>query len=142
MCLMKCAVGEIFPELDRVVFLDCDTIVLHDLSDLFTMDMYDNYYAMVRQNNDGRHGKFTKGEYYNTGVLVCNLSLLRDGKEAEIRKSLNTESWRYPEQDCINKLCKGRIMSLGGRWNYTIFNVDDHAIYIRHFAANPTWRNE
>lgn len=46
MALMKTAMTELFPDRDRIVFLDCDTIVEHALDDLFEMKLYD-YYAMV-----------------------------------------------------------------------------------------------
>ena len=142
MCLMKCAVTELFPDRDRIVFLDCDTIVEHDLDDLFEMEMDGCYYASVRQKDDGRCGEFTNGDYFNVGVLVCNLAKLRDGKEAEIRKSLNEKDWRFPEQDCINKLCEGQIKILAGRWNVSQFTEEDDYTFIRHYAAFPTWRTD
>lgn len=139
MCLMKTTMTELFPELDRVLVLDCDTIVEHELKELWQINLDNYYYAMVMQNNDGRGGKFHKGDYYNAGVLLCNLKKLRDGKEAEIRESLNTKEWEFPEQDCIVKLCEGQIYSLPGRWNRSDYTKFDTEQYIRHYAATDHW---
>ena len=81
MALMKTAMTEIFPDKDKVLILDCDTIVEQDISPMWEYDI--DYYGAVRQYDDGRQGRFTTGYYFNVGVLMCNLKKLRDGTEAE-----------------------------------------------------------
>lgn len=137
MALMKTAMTEIFPDKDKVLLLDCDTIVERDISPMWEYDI--DYYGAVRQYDDGRQGRFTTGYYFNVGVLMCNLKKLRDGTEAEIRRRLNERDYTYPEQDAINEVCKDKITSLPSRYNYCPFTIDDGAVYIRHFAALPEW---
>lgn len=139
MVLMKTAMTEIFPDKDKVLILDCDTIVEHDISSLWELDL--DYYAMARQYDDGRQGEFTQGYYFNTGVMMCNLKKLRDGTEAKIRKALNEKWYLYPEQDCINEICKDHITVLPSRYNTCHFTHLDDVIYIRHFAAFSDWVN-
>ena len=144
MALMKAAMHRLpdFKDKDRVLVLDCDTLVEEDLSPLWKMDLTDYYFAMVRQRSDGRNGDFSAdAPYFNTGVMMCNLDELRDGKGDEIINRLNTHYYEYPEQDCINKLCRGKIKELPGRYNYCEFNIQDSKCIIRHYAANKNWTN-
>ena len=141
MVLMKAALSKIFPEYDRVLFLDCDTIVEHDISQLWDLDMKGYYYAAVPQIDDGREGEFSQGAcYYNAGVLMCNLAELRArGMDDYLIQALNTVDYKFCEQDAINKLCEGRILALPGRYNVSNYTVPDSEIYIKHFAANGNW---
>lgn len=141
MVLMKAALSKLFPEYDRVLFLDCDTIVEHDISQLWDLDLSGNYYAMVPQTSDGRGGRFSKGaDYFNGGVMMCNLEQLRaDHMDDELIRVLNTVDFEFCEQDAINKLCEGRILALPGRYNVSNYTVPDTEVYIKHFAANGNW---
>lgn len=139
MCMMKCTMTKYFPDKDRVLILDCDTIVEKDISGLWNLDLTGYYYAAVKQKTDGRQGEFTKGDYFNTGVLLCNLEKLRDGMEDHLIYRLNTNDYKFPEQDCINRYCEGNILPLAGRYNSCFCCVEDKDIYIRHYAADPEW---
>ena len=139
MVLMKCAMTEIFPDKDKVLILDCDTIVEKDISPMWGFDI--DYYGMVRQYDDGRQGQFTQNYYFNAGVMMCNLKKLRDGTEAEIRRRLNEREYAYPEQDAINEVCKDHITVLPSRFNHCQFTLLDDVICIRHFAAFGDWVN-
>ena len=141
MVLMKAALSKIFTEFDRVLFLDSDTIVEHDLSGLFELDLDGYYYAAVPQVDDGREGKFSKGDdYFNCGVLMCNLAELRArGMDDYLIQALNERSYEFCEQDAINEICRGRIKPLPGCWNVSDFTVPDTKTCIHHFAANPSW---
>ena len=140
MVLMKAALSKLFPWYDKVLFLDCDTIVAHDLSVLWEIDLTGNYYAAVPQRNDGRYGAFTTGPYFNTGVLMCNLAELRvDEKDNELIAALNAQNFEFCEQDAIVRLCQYRIYPLLGRYNVCKFTVPDTETYILHFAANGGW---
>ena len=142
MVLMKAALSKVFTDEDVVLWLDCDTLVFKDISNLWDLDLNDYYYAMVKQFSDGRKGTFHRGDYFNAGVMMCNLKKLRkDQKDDEIIDYLNTRSYDFPEQDCINKLCEGKIKPLPGRYNTCDFNVPDDDIYIRHYAADGSWIN-
>lgn len=141
MTLMKAAASKLMPDLDRALILDCDTIVTQDISALWDLDMTGYYYGAVKQPTDGREGQFSRGaDYFNCGVLLCNLEALRDGTEDRLIEALNTIDYEFPEQDCINKLCEGHILPLEGRYNTSDFTIKDGDVYIIHFAANSEWR--
>ena len=141
MVLIKAALSQLFPELDLVLWLDCDTIVHHDLSELWQLDMTDYYYGMALQYDDGRQGKFSEGRpYFNAGVMLCNLKRLRDMRlDHLLINSLNQLPYEFNEQDAINELCQDRILTLPGRYNVSDYTVPDGETWIRHYAADPTW---
>ena len=79
--------------------------------------------------------------YLNGGVLLHNLAKLRDGKDDEIIKELQTVDYPYPEQDVINKLCQGHLLDVGGEYNRSLFTTPtpNAPIRIIHYAAIVEW---
>ena len=147
MMLMKCALSKVFPKKDKVLVLDCDTLVEHDLTGLWDLDMTGYYYAAVPQTRTTYPFPYDRMPkdfvYINAGCLFCNLKELRkDRKDNDIIDAINTNKYRWVEQDCISELCQGHILTLPSRYNQCDFTDTDHfATYIRHFAANKWWRN-
>lgn len=131
MSMMRCALAHLLPDYERVLWLDTDTIVEHDISALWDFDFTGYYYAGVPQPKDSNNGRI----YINAGVLLCNLVELRDGKEDKIIEALNNKWYGFPDQDCTNELCEGRILPLEGRYNISRFTKPDTETYIRHYAA-------
>ena len=140
MTLIKVCASKLI-KCDKALFLDCDTIVEKDLSSLWEIDLSDYYYGAVLQPDDGRCGRFKKGDYFNAGVLLCNLKNLRNGTDDLLIKALQDKDYEFPEQDAINELCEGRILSLPGRYNVSPFTVKDTEVSILHFAADRNWIN-
>lgn len=145
MALMKCALSKVFPRLDRIIVLDCDTIVSGDLSRLWDIDMTDYYYAAVPQISTTVPYVFACQKdvtYINAGLLMCNLKKLRkDKKDDEIISAINSKKYRWVEQDCISDLCRGTILPLKSRYNSCAFTPTDMDVVVRHFAAQDNWRN-
>lgn len=131
MSLMKCALANVLTNYDKVLFLDCDTIVEHDISELWDINMDGYYYAGVKQPQLSSDF-FT---YINTGVLMCNLKELRDGKEDELIRCLNAKDYAFPDQDVINERCQGKIYQLKGRYNRCEWTEQDTETYITHYAV-------
>lgn len=113
---------------DRCLYLDVDTIVLRDLSDLLTMDMGDAYIAGVRaagyywpperrQLHVERLGISAFDQYVNAGVLLMNIAAMReDDIEDEFAKLLGRD-FESQDQDILNVACYGRIRLLPPRYN-------------------------
>lgn len=145
MILMKLAVSKIFEDRDRVLFLDCDTIVEEDLSHLWELDMTDYWYAAVPQTRQTYPSPYNREPddfvYINAGFLFCNLDKLRaDHKDDELIEAVNTKEYTWIEQDCISERCQGGILPLPGRYNTCDFCEVDRTCIVRHFAARGDWR--
>ncbi|MDR0726596.1 MAG: hypothetical protein LBF37_00870 [Rickettsiales bacterium] len=142
---------KIFPNVDRMIYLDSDTIVLEDLTRLFEFDIKNSPLGGVPDFGAalGRDEhikvllgqKINSGTYVNSGVLLINLS-----KMPELL-SVDCELM-YPDQDLINIGLDGRISELPMRYNYIphqenlppeIYTADP-AIY-HFYSIKPYYQN-
>lgn len=114
MILIRAAYSKIFPDLDKILSLDIDTMVVDDISELWELDLSNYYLAGVRDIKYLCKGSF----YMNGGVVMHNLKKIREDYFDEIAISLlNTQRWRYPEQDVFNKIGQGHILELPSMYN-------------------------
>ncbi|MDD3288182.1 MAG: glycosyltransferase [Alphaproteobacteria bacterium] len=148
------------PELDRVIYLDCDLIVRRDLMELWSFDLGTQFVAACRDPigfDVPGLAQDCGGDYFNTGVLLINLAQWR--KEQISAKALavaadfeaQNYSYQFHEQSPLNKAINGRWTVISPTWNYNddicnkaaYFNLDandlaqiseDPAIY--HFRTN------
>lgn len=136
MTLLRLAIYDMLPQHNTVLYLDTDTLVIRDISELFDIDLTDYYYAGVIDEDIGcvdmhvlkAHDTespyrllvrtpYLFGEYYNAGSMLCNLKALRDGKGREIIRMINTEPLQFKDQDAINISCRGKILKLPSDYN-------------------------
>ena len=77
---------QFLPEkMERILYLDADTIVINSLKPLYETDFEDNYFAgcthtkqFLTKVNQSRLHTDKASAYINTGVLLYNLSLMRE----------------------------------------------------------------
>jgi lipopolysaccharide biosynthesis glycosyltransferase len=80
MVLMRSVYSKLFPDLDKILSLDLDTIVTEDISELWELDMSNYFVAGVRDTPE-----FNKnGLYVNGGVLFYNLNKIKERKKDEL----------------------------------------------------------
>lgn len=113
----------IVPErVERLIYLDTDTLILHDLSELYETEMqnfpvaavYDNY--VKKQELIG----VEEGNYFNSGVLLIDVPKWRKQKVSEKTLSYlraNPEKIRYVDQCGLNAVLDGNWMKLPFRFN-------------------------
>lgn len=135
MVMMRLALCHVFPELDRILALDLDTIVREDISDLWNAPVQEHYCAGVIEP-----GKSLSGvPYINMGVVLWNLDMMRQGKADEVIRKLNHYYYRFNEQDCFNECHENKIYRLGAEYNANHYTDMNRGIRIRHYAAEPGW---
>ncbi len=126
--LLRLELAALLPELDRVLYLDCDALVVKDLSELYHVPLGDNLLAAVPERYLGRlpaHSHEVVGDapYCNSGILVMNLELFRKEHLADSLMAKMKEvngRWRLLDQDVLNHVCLGRIYHLPVRYNWMI----------------------
>ena len=145
--LMRFFIPEIFsftPEIERVVYLDCDTIVNHNLQKLFD-EKYDETAFIGAKPELGnhrllrRHRMAVRDNYFNTGVLVFNLAGMRTWGFDIIHQSLTSLFKKFIDQeDSFNWAYGGNTLHvLDWRFNvHPIANVDYRDIKILHTHEN------
>ena len=121
----------ILMDCDRVLYIDCDTLVCGSLSELYASEMNDAAIAAVP---DGEASKelyesarlgLTTGRYYNSGVLLIDCEAIRGGVTQAGMRSLIEEAAAlndlfYPDQDLMNLIYQGKILALDKIWNFTV----------------------
>ena len=136
MVLMRAALSKVFPELDRILSLDVDTIVNHNIDELWDLPLGDVYLAGVSEPLKSTRS----APYVNMGVAMFNLDKLRNNcMDEKIIRSLNRDKFRFAEQDCINLLCKGFILTIPSTYNANHWTEPCEDPKILHFAAESDW---
>ena len=127
-------IPEIVRAYDKVIYLDVDTIVLHDMADLYVhWDLNNCLLGAVkdisiqgkanRKDSDKKdyilnYLKMEKvGDYFQAGVLLMNLKALREDFPLDERIMLSRTDHKYCDQDVLNIKCEGRILYLPLCWN-------------------------
>lgn len=123
-------IPELYPEYDKAVYIDSDTVTLADIADLYNTEMGDNLIAGIpdgavqaipifQEYVEKVIGVADYNNYFNAGIIVMNLKALREYKFQEKFLYL-LEKTKYEvaqDQDYMNRLCKGRVKLLGFEWN-------------------------
>lgn len=116
-------------EIDRILYLDPDILVINPIRNLYETDLTGYMYAAayhnklsIREINRLRLYPYEIDSYYNSGVLLMNLELLRleDGEENIYRFiEENRLKLIMPDQDILNALYAKHIKSLDEKlYNY------------------------
>lgn len=145
----------LFPDLDKVLYLDSDIVVLDDISKLYNVNLGNNLVGACRDEVLSFNAAFrqyadiTVGvhhmKYFNAGILLMNLDQFRKQNIFEKFIQLMRER-KFPvaqDQDYLNVLCANQVKRLPLAWNktpvkQTYFN--DKCVKIAHFKmAHKPW---
>lgn len=135
MTLMRLALPELLPDEHTVLWLDCDTVVVKDISELFFVDLKGKYFAAVEE--PGRSQR--PFVYHNSGVLLIDLDALRDGKYKQLIRLVNGHRMDFPDQDAINLACQQEIKLLSPVYNSCPWTAELPDAKIIHFAADRNY---
>ena len=129
---------ELYPQYDKVLYLDSDIIVLVDISELYNTDMGTNLVAaapddIIQYNKVFQdYAELVVGvakyqNYFNAGVLLMNLDELRKFKfEEKFLYLLGTVKFSVAQdQDYLNRLCKGRVKLVSHDWDVMPYVNDE-----------------
>ncbi len=126
-------IADMFPELDKVIYIDSDTIVQGDISKLYAYDIshYDvgacHEQAMVQTEVYGRYVEVNLGidrnAFFNAGVLLINCRRFRKYKVLEnFVRLLGIYNFRVTQdEDYLNIICRDHVLWLPQTWNTEAF---------------------
>ena len=139
-------IPELFPNYDKVLYMDCDTVALTDVAELYNVDIGENYIGAVADQAVAAvpaFREYTKNalgidaeNYFNSGVIVMNLKKFREvnfcDKFAKVLRSYNFII--APDQDVLNLICKDKVCYYGAGWNkMPIAGEDDKKPQLIHY---------
>ena len=133
--LARLLLDKLLPDrLEKVLYLDGDTIVRGNLQELWGTDLSKNVIAASIEPTVDKKRKnqlgLSNSPYYNAGVLLINLEKWRKNHTGEkIIKYYKKNSGQLfaNDQDAINGSQKGKILTLSPRYNY--YNIFDQYPY-------------
>nr|WP_319474380.1 glycosyltransferase family 8 protein [uncultured Sphaerochaeta sp.] len=130
-------IADILPDYERVLYLDCDTVILDDVGKLYDTEMHGNILAAtldpeipgLAMGKDPSMMSYLKDvlglrdsdPYFQAGVLVIDLKAMRSFHSVDQWIGLVGERrYRFNDQDLLNKECRGRYQLLDMRWNTVV----------------------
>ncbi|WP_326907130.1 glycosyltransferase family 8 protein [Sedimentibacter sp. MB31-C6] len=129
-------------ELDRILYLDVDTVVINPLDNLYNMKFEGAYYiacthvkSFFNKMNCIRLGIREQKTYINSGIMLMNLKALREHQNANDIVVFVQENWAklfLPDQDIISALYGEKIKLVDSR----IYNLSDRILSL-HNATPP-----
>ena len=138
-------IPELLRNFDKVIYLDCDLVVNHDIGELYEINLGNNYVAATRDyvniawNHDPsingdekrKYAKEALGldnfyDYFNAGVMIFNnKELSKEISSLDLFKLAASRKWTWMDQDVLNKVCLGRVEYLIPNWNVMPHNDEE-----------------
>lgn len=151
-------IAEMYPEYDKAIYIDSDTVVQGDISELYDTDIGDCYVgacheqAMVQVDEFGTYVErvigIDRNNFFNAGLLLINC--------VEFREHMVLDKFVHylkqytfvvtQDEDYLNLICKDRVFWLDQRWNTEVFGEipypADEAKMIHYIMVNKPWHYE
>lgn len=113
-------------KIDRILYLDADTIVNGNLKDFYETELRGKVIGMILDSLGRAYKKehlgFSEEEpYYNSGVILFDLRKWREyGYSERIIEHVASKEWNYtsPDQDLLNVVCKNAILTMEAKYNF------------------------
>ena len=126
-------IAEMYPEYDKAVYIDSDTVVCGDISEFYEPDIGDAYLgacheqAMIQVDEYGEYVEKVLGisryNYFNAGVLLINCDRFRIGFVLDkFLQYLHTYDFVVTQdEDYLNLICKDHVFWMDQRWNTEVY---------------------
>ncbi len=141
-------IAEMFPEYNKVIYIDSDTVVFSDIAELFAYDTGDCYLGacreqvMVQEDVFGTYVERVLGidrnRFFNAGILLINCEQFRKNNVLQ-QFALLLQEYNFvvtQDEDYLNLICKDRVLWLPQKWNVEMYGtlpVKEEEICIIHY---------
>ena len=135
-------IPELLSQYEKVIYLDCDTVVCCDIAELLLNEMDGMLIAGVKNRSVPAVAEKRKkclsvdpNGYINAGILVFNVDLWNRentaGKCFDLLNDFPKEELLFLDQDIINMICENRILYLEETWNYMWHMIYGNKEFVR-----------
>ena len=148
-------IAEMFPNYDKALYIDSDTIVLGDISKLYNHDLGDCYVgacneqAMVQVDVYGTYCETVVGvdrnEFFNAGMILINCVQFREKKILDqFINLLGVYNFIVTQdEDYLNAICKGKVKWIDNSWNTEVIGEikysEDEINMIHYIMVAKPW---
>ena len=128
-------IAEKFKQYDKAIYIDSDTIVQGDISELYDTDIGDAYVgacheqAMVQVDEYGTYVEkvigISRHNFFNAGMILINCEQFRAHRVLD-KFIAHLHVYNFvvtQDEDYLNLICKDHVYFLDQRWNTEIFGT-------------------
>ena len=131
-------IAEMFPEYDKAIYIDSDTVVLGDMAEVYAFELGENYVGAAREQvmiQTDVYGTYVekvlgidRNEYFNAGMLVINCRQFRAQHVLDqFVELLHVYNFVVTQdEDYLNLICKNNVFWLPQQWNTEVFGTIDY----------------
>ncbi|MBQ4495163.1 MAG: hypothetical protein II968_05285 [Selenomonadaceae bacterium] len=114
-------------EINKVIYLDGDVIITLDINEFWQVDLGDSPLGVVTSGLKSLRGIVKDTDYFNAGVLLMNLKILRDEYKV-VQAGMkflaeNPQLFRWGDQDLLNYCFAVRAMKLPDKFNFRVCSM-------------------
>ena len=124
-CFLRLLIPKYYPQLERALYLDCDTICKGSLSELYNADFENNYIIGCEgiEYSKTQAKELNIPFYINSGVMLFNIPLMNKENYFKQIKDRWKESLGLPkvysaDETVINYVFNGKIKKISEKYNY------------------------
>ena len=141
-------IAEMFPEYEKAIYIDSDTIVLGDVAELYDYELGDSYVGacneqvMIQEDVYGTYVEQVVGvernNYFNAGMIVINCEQFRKNHVLEQFMEL-LQMYNFvvtQDEDYLNLICHNKVCWLPQKWNVEVFGTlacPENEICVLHY---------
>ena len=129
----KLLLSLIYPDIPRIIFLDGDTLIFTDISEMYNLEFNDNYLLGYPYHTADSLDKWDPDDfkiYVNGGVLLFNINKIRkDNMDLKLLlfHGVNYTRTHFLEQDSLNYVYKNKIGLLPLKYGVYLFgNIEEY----------------
>lgn len=144
---------QILGNYEKVLYLDADMVVCHDVAELYETDLNGALLGAVRDpiiSGSNKSLIYNKHEdmeklgikniydYFQAGVLLIDLKKISENSLCEkMIEYAATHDCDLVDQDVLNLFCQGRVKYIDNKWNVDVNNI---AMKIVPYAPAAMWK--
>jgi lipopolysaccharide biosynthesis glycosyltransferase len=135
MTFARLLIPELFPDDDRVMYIDSDMLIVGSLREAWECDLTDKYLAavhdMLPSPTEMKSIKLDPAQYFNAGFLMINLEAWRSHTVAQsCIDALSAPDCPYllQDQSALNDIARGKVLYLDAGYNFYAVNGWDGKI--------------
>ena len=148
-------IAEMFPEIDKAIYIDSDTVVLGDIAQLYDYDLGDAYVGACREQvmiQEEVYGTYVekvlgveRDNYFNAGMLVINCEQFRKNhvlkQFMELLPMYNFVVTQ--DEDYLNLICHNKVCWLPQKWNVEVFGQipcrEEEICVLHYIMVSKPW---